>query len=130
MAEQKKTLTECEEKFLEALAGEAKGDFHKAKSLAGYSPNTSLKKIVNSLESEIMEVTKNLLVSYGVKAAHTYNDVLEDKAGMNAREKINTASQILDRIGLVKKEAVEVEVKGATVVLLPPKETVDMDNLL
>lgn len=125
-----KVLTEQQQKFLDALGGEAKGDFRKAKEIAGYSPTTSITSITKLLADEILELTKNMMVLYGPKAAHTYEDILTDKAGMNAREKLNTASQIMDRIGLVKKEQIEVDAKGASIVLLPPKKPVDYDNLL
>lgn len=125
----RRELSEMEVAFLDALMGEAKGDPGKAKKIAGYSQTTRVGTILKQLEEEILELTKGLLLSYGPKAALAYNDVLDDKAGMNAREKINTANQILDRIGLVKTEKIEVETNGNPVVLLPPKTTVDMDNL-
>lgn len=124
-----KELTEQQQLFLDALGGPAKGDFRKAKEMAGYSPGTTINSITKGIADEILELTKNLMVMYGPKAAHTYEDILTDKAGMNAREKLNTANQILDRIGLVKKEVVEVEAKGASIVLLPAKKPVDYDNL-
>lgn len=124
-----KTLTEQEEKFLEALGGPSRGDFAKAKEIAGYSPNHPTRHIIKKLENEIRELTTGLLLQYGPKAAMTYDDVLQDKAGMNAREKINTANQILDRIGVVKTEKLEVESGGAAIVFLPPKKPVDLDNL-
>lgn len=124
-----KELTPQQELFLDALGGAAKGDYRKAKDMAGYSANTTINSITKGLADEILELTKNMMVMYGPKAAHTYEDILTDKAGMNAREKLNTANQILDRIGLVKKEQIEVEAKGASIVLLPAKKPVDYDNL-
>lgn len=129
MSNTKRTLTEQEELFLEALGGAARGDFAKAKQIAGYSPNHPTRLITKALENEIRELTQGLLLTYGPKAAMTYDDVLMDKAGMNAREKINTANQILDRIGVVKTEKVEVDGGAAAVVFLPSKKPVDMDNL-
>ena len=125
----KRVLSDQQQAFLDALAGDAKGDFSLAKKMAGYAPTSNLKNIINELQDEILDLAKGMLVMAGPKAAHTYMDVLTDKAGMNVREKLNTASQIFDRIGLVKKDVVEVETKGASIVLLPAKQPVNMDDL-
>mgnify|MGYP003136548059 CR=1 FL=1 len=50
-----KQLTELQEKFLNALFGEAKGNYAKAMRIAGYAPSTNSHVIVQSLRSEIIE---------------------------------------------------------------------------
>ena len=55
-----KQLTEKQQKFLEVLFEEAKGDPVTAKKLAGYADGVASTQIVNSLTDEIAELTKNL----------------------------------------------------------------------
>ena len=55
-----KQLTELQEKFLDALFGDAKGNYAKAMRLAGYAESTKPHVIVQSLRSEIIDV-QNLL---------------------------------------------------------------------
>ena len=50
-----KQLTELQEKFLDALFGDAKGNYAKAMRLAGYAEATKPHVIVQSLRSEIIE---------------------------------------------------------------------------
>ena len=50
----KRKLTEQQQKFLDALSSEAKGDINIALELAGYQPGAS-NSVVNSLKDEIIE---------------------------------------------------------------------------
>ena len=65
---QKRSLTVSQEKFLDALFGEAKGNPKKAGELAGYSEH-SYPKLVRSLKSEIVSRAEGYLASYSAKAA-------------------------------------------------------------
>ena len=46
---------------------------------------------------------------------------------MGARNSIAAAREILDRIGLVKKEQIEVTNKGGGMFILPPKSVDEME---
>ena len=50
---QKRSLTNTQEKFLDVLFGEAKGNLKKAGELAGYSEH-SYPKVVRNLKQEII----------------------------------------------------------------------------
>ena len=52
---QEKSLTDTQEKFLDALFGEARGNPKKAGELAGYSEH-SYPKVLQSLKSEIVRL--------------------------------------------------------------------------
>lgn len=122
MASPKREYTPEQQKLLDVLAGEAKGDIAKAKVLAGYSPNTSTSRIIESLRDEILQIANDILVSNAPKAALGLAGLLDTPDAMGARNKINTASAILDRVGIVKKEQVEHKVEGAKIFILPPKD--------
>lgn len=127
MAE-KKPLTELQEAFLDALVGEAKGNIREAMRLAGYSEYTKVHEVVNPLREEILERTQMILAMNAPRAAHGMIDVLVDPSAMGARNAVSAASQILDRVGLVKKEQVEVKTDGTAMFILPPKSAVANDE--
>ena len=56
-----KQLNEKQQKFLEVLFDEAKGDILTAKKLAGYSENTPTRNIVDTLKDEIADIFAYLL---------------------------------------------------------------------
>lgn len=119
-----KQLTENQQRFLEVLFDEADGDFVLAKKLAGYSDNTPTRTIVASLEEEIIDATKKYLLQLGPKAASAYNSALVDPTQLGIKEKMAAAGQILDRVGVIKTERVQVEAAGG-LFILPPKESDD-----
>ncbi len=119
-----KTLTEREEKFLEALFGAAKGDPKEAKKLAGYPTNMPVSNIVRRLKEEILEGTHNYLAMNAPSAVVALVQiVLEAGPVIGAKEKIAAAKEILDRAGVVKTEKREVTHTGG-IALLPPKREV------
>ena len=58
-----KNLTEKQQKFLAALFDEAGGDARLAKKMAGYSDETRLSEVVKPLKDEIMEATKEYMLT-------------------------------------------------------------------
>lgn len=111
-------LTEKQQLFLEHLFGEAAGNAHRAKVAAGYSPEYATSALVKSLESEIIERTKQFLAQNGPKAAISIVSLLDDPTQLGANFKLMSAKDILDRIGVTKTEKVDV---GGGVFILPPK---------
>jgi len=116
-----KELTDQQKLFIKCLVGEAKGDPATAKKMAGYAPSSTTSSIINNLRDEILEATNDLLVSNGPKAALGLVGLLDTPDAMGARNKINVANSILDRIGIVKKEQVEHKIEGASIFILPAK---------
>ena len=57
---QKRNLTDMQEKFLDVLFAEAKGNPREAARLAGYSEN-SYSKVIRNLKREITELAENHL---------------------------------------------------------------------
>jgi len=121
---QKRSLTASQEKFLDALFGEAKGNPKKAGELAGYSEH-SYPKIVRNLKSEIVSRAEGYLATYSAKAATKMVDMMdEDGTTPHASIRLEAAKQILDRIGIAKKEKIDINLKAMHgLFILPAKET-------
>ena len=121
----KKSLTDSQEKFLDALFGEAKGNPKKAGELAGYSEN-SYPKVLRNLKSEIVSRAETYLANYSARAATKMVDMLdEDGTTPHASIRMEAAKQILDRVGLAKKEKLDVNVKAMHgLFILHPKDPV------
>ena len=121
----KKSLTEQQESFLDALFGEAKGDPKKAGELAKYSEH-SYPKVLRNLRSEIVLRAENYLATHSAKAATKMVDMLEeDGTTPHASIRMEAAKQILDRIGIAKKEKVDINVKAMHgLFILPSKDAI------
>ena len=114
-------LTERQQKFLSVLFDEANGNIPQAKKLAGYSNSSSTTDIVKGLKDEILEATQLYMARNAPKAAVAMTGALVDPTELGIKEKMLAAKDLLDRIGLVKTERMEVKASGG-VMLLPPKE--------
>ena len=105
---QEKSLTDTQEKFLDALFGEAQGNPRRAGELAGYSEH-SYPKVLRNLKDEIVKRAENYLAIHSAKAATKMVNMLdEDGTTPHASIRMEAAKQILDRIGIVKKDQLDV----------------------
>jgi len=121
---QEKSLTNTQEKFLNALFGEAQGDPKKAGELAGYSSH-SYPKVLRNLKQEIVSRAENYLAVHSARAATKMVNMLdEDGTTPHANIRLEAAKQILDRIGIVKKDQLDINMKAVHgIFILPAKET-------
>ena len=128
---QKKSLTDSQEKFLDVLFGEAKGNPKKAGELAGYSEH-SYPKVVRSLKSEIVSRAEGYLATHSAKVATKMVDMLEeDGTTPHAAIRLEAAKQILDRIGIAKKEKIDINMKAVHgLFILPAKEEIKITEVL
>ena len=108
MPTQKRSLTDSQEKFLDALFGEARGNPKKAGELAGYSEH-SYPKVLRNLKSEIVSRAENYLATHSAKAAtkiaiHTVVEIFSFKnkkpkravmKGIAAKHNNVTAAEVL-----------------------------------
>ena len=120
-------LTEKQQKFLAVLFDEAGGDVLTAKKLAGYSDTYSTTDVVNSLKEEILDSTQSFMARNAPKAAMSMTGALLEPTELGIKEKMMAAKEILDRVGLVKTEKMQVEATGG-VVLMPPKQVIEDDS--
>jgi hypothetical protein len=117
-------LTEKQQKFLDVLFEEARGSLHEAKKLAGYAPDQSTNLLVISLRDEILERTNTYLAQNAPRAAMAMVGALIDPTELGIKEKMQAAKEVMDRVGIIKSEKIQVETSGG-VMILPPKR---MDN--
>jgi hypothetical protein len=114
-------LTEKQSKFLEVLFEQAHGDVVRAKELAGYSENSPTSEIIKGLKDEIMERTQLYMARNAPRAAMSIVSGMVDPTELGLRDKLSAAKDLLDRVGLVKTEKVQVEATNG-LMILPPKE--------
>tara|TARA_R100000935_G_scaffold56310_1_gene87631 strand:+ start:1582 stop:2001 length:420 start_codon:yes stop_codon:yes gene_type:complete len=121
----KKKLTAKQEEFLSNII-ETKGNLKLSAELAGYSGNHY--QVIKSLKHEIVDLASDVLAREAPTAAFKLIEVLQsDKALPQANIKLQAAQTILDRVGLGKKERLEVNhnVQGG-IFILPEKQTIDI----
>ena len=123
---QEKSLTDTQEKFLDALFGEAQGNPKRAGELAGYSEH-SYPKVLRNLKDEIVKRAENYLAIHSAKAATKMVNMLdEDGTKPHASIRMEAAKQILDRIGIVKKDQLDVNMNlKHGMFILPAKDEVE-----
>ena len=120
---QNKELTSQQKTFISFLFGKAQGNPKKAGELAGYAPS-SYPKVVKALKDEIVSQAEYSLALHSAKAVKGLVDAL-DEDGMTpaANIRMEAAKQILDRVGLVKKEKIDINAQVAHgIFILPPKD--------
>ena len=120
---QKRNLTDMQEKFLDVLFAEAKGNPREAARLAGYSEN-SYSKVIRNLKKEITELAENHLSTHSAQAANRLIALLdEDGTTPQAGIRLAAANSILDRVGITKKDQLDINMKAVHgIFILPAKE--------
>ena len=120
---QNKELTSQQKIFINALFGEAEGNPKNAGEIAEYAPS-SYPKVVKALKDEIIERAEYSLALHSAKAVKGLVDALDEDGktpGVNIR--MEAAKQILDRIGLVKKDKIDITAQVAHgIFILPAKD--------
>ena len=121
----KKELTEQQELFLSALFGEANGNPKRAGEIAEYAEG-SYTHVIKSLKSEIINRAENVLAAHSPKAAMGLVSALDADGSMpQANIRVEAAKQILDRVGIAKKEQLDINAKVAHgIFILPAKDNV------
>ena len=123
----KRKLTEKQENFLENVI-ETKGNLKLSAELAGYQGNHY--QVIQSLKQELVDLASDVLAKEAPSAAFKLVDVLTtDKPIPQANVKVQAAQTILDRVGLGKKERLDVNhnVQGG-IFILPEKEAIDITD--
>ena len=126
---QKRNLTDMQEKFLDVLFAEAKGNPREAARLAGYSEN-SYSKVIRNLKKEITELAENHLSTHSAQAANRLITLLdEDGTTPQASIRLAAANSILDRVGIVKKDQIDINMKALHgIFILPAKDGTDKNK--
>ena len=126
---QKRNLTDMQEKFLDALYGEARGNPREAARIAGYSDH-SYPKVVRNLKKEITELAETHLSTHSAKAVNRLITLLdEDGTTPQASIRLAAANSILDRVGLGKKDSLDINMKAMHgIFILPAKDGTNTDK--
>ena len=121
-------LTELQESFLECYYA-SDFDVKKATKKAGIKPGYT-PTLVRSLKKEMLELIEIKLVENAGDAINTMHNILvADTPIPNISTKLEAAKTVLDRIGVTKKERIEVEHKGEIgLFVLPPKQDVQLEE--
>jgi hypothetical protein len=126
---QKRNLTDMQEKFLDVLFGEAKGNPREAARLAGYSEH-SYPKVIRNLKKEITELAETHLSTHSAKAATRLTDLLdEDGTTPHSNIRLAAANSVLDRVGITKKDQLDINMKALHgIFILPAKDNNKKDE--
>jgi hypothetical protein len=119
-----KNLTENQLKFLEALFGPAKGNYVKAKQIAGYADTVATSQVVEPLRDEIALRTRNFISENGPKAVWAMMDIMDNPTDLGSKEKMAVAKDFLDRAGFKASDKVEVT-SNSPLFILPEKKAKD-----
>ena len=123
--EKKRELTEQQQKFLDALAGESRGNIKHALGIAGYA-ETSQSNVINSLKDEIVDVATKILAKSAPMASQKLVEILmSDNPIPQVNAKLQAAQTLLDRVGVAKKDKLDVTHNiQSGIFILPDKEKV------
>ena len=126
---QKRNLTDMQEKFLDVLFGEAKGNPREAARIAGYSEH-SYPKVIRNLKKEITELAETHLSTHSAQAANRLITLLdEDGTTPQASIRLAAANSILDRVGITEKDQLDINMKAVHgVFILPAKDGINKDK--
>ena len=116
-----KTLTEKQQKFLDCLIS-TNGDPKQAAELAGYSGSNHY-QVIAALKDEVIDLATNVLANSAPEAAFKLVEIMNTNRPISQiGNKLQAAQAILDRVGVVKKERLDVNhnVDGG-VFILPAK---------
>jgi hypothetical protein len=120
----KRKLTDKQERFLDELLSNG-GHVKNAVAAAGYKEQ-SRSWLTRSLRDEIIERTRNMLATNSVKAANRIIEGLDADGTVPLNQmdmRLKTAESVLDRVGLGKKQQLEVEGQVMHgIVMLPSKD--------
>ena len=120
----KRKLTEQQQTFLSTLATSAKGDINRALDIAGYK-ETSYYNVIQSLKDEIIDVATKILAKSAPQASQKLVEILNsDDPIPQVNAKLQAAQTLLDRVGVAKRDKLDVTHTATSgIFLLPEKKT-------
>ena len=132
MVKRDNPLTEKQEKLLYYFYSSRGAIAPKeAAERAGYAPG-SVYETIRSLRKEIMELTELMLVESAPKAANTLFTIMESEETIpQASVRNDVAKTILDRVGLGKKDRVEVKGEiNTNLFFIPSKKPLEAEKVI
>jgi len=116
-----RNLSEKQEKLLQLYwnSGCTASPLQLAKE-AGYT-DTSIYGAVRALSKEILKLTEAKLIAHAPAAASVITDAITSSKPLpGIKDRLMASTTLLDRVGLGKRESMQVEVKGGGGVFLIP----------
>ena len=113
-------LSDKQQSFLDNLV-ETRGNAKQAAELAGYK--SSHYHLLKSLKQEVLDITTEILAQSAPKAAFKLLEIMDSNRPIpQANNKLQAAQSVLDRVGVVKTERLDITHKaGGGIFLLPEK---------
>ena len=121
-----RNYTSKQQAFLDALYANSTGDINQAMVSAGYKEGAGSTSLVKSLKNEILEIANLILTRNAPKAANKLVNIMDSDAPVpQANQKLHAAQSLLDRVGLVKENRLQVDhnVTGG-IFVMPAKEEI------
>jgi len=122
-SDKKRKLTEQQQAFLSALATSAKGNIKLALQEAGYA-DSSKYNVIDTLKDEIIDVATKILAKSAPIASQKLVEILEsDDPIPQVNAKLQAAQTLLDRVGISKRDKLDVNHTIASgIFIIPQKE--------
>ena len=119
----KKKLDRYAGKVSRRIVRRSKGNPREAARLAGYSSH-SYPKVIRNLKKEITELAETHLSTHSAQAANRLITLLdEDGTTPQASIRLAAANSILDRVGITKKDQLDINMKALHgIFILPAKD--------
>ena len=121
-----RNYTSKQQAFLDALYANSTGDINQAMVSAGYTEGAGSTALIKSLMNEILEIANLILTRNAPKAANKLVNIMDSDAPIpQANQKLQAAQSLLDRVGLVKENRLQVDhnVTGG-IFVMPAKEEI------
>jgi len=131
MLDKKRNYTDKQESFLNALYDSKTGDIRQAMDVAGYKQDAPSTFLLRSLSDEILEIATFMLTKNAPKAASKIVDIItSDTPIPQVNQKLQAAQTLLDRVGIVKEQKLNVEhnVSGG-IFIMPAKDELDVEAI-
>ena len=121
-----RNLTEKQQAFLDNLITTG-GNPKEAAELAGYSGNYH--QVIKSLREEVIELASDVLARSAPQAAFKLVEIMNtDKPVPQVSNKLQAAQTILDRVGVAKRDRLDVTHKAAGgIFILPEKAPIEVE---
>lgn len=114
-------LTAQEQTFIDALF-ENGGNVMRANITAGYHPTAPTVRGNKTIQDALIEQTRFYLAANAPKAAKKMVGVLDNPTELGTDKLLEASKQILDRVGVIKKEQLEIEANMPNAVLILPQK--------
>jgi len=129
MLDKKRNYTEKQQAFLDAMYDSKTGDVRQAMVEAGYDMKAPSTFLLRSLSNELIEIAQHTLAKNAPRAANKIVDIMVSDAPIpQVNQKLQAAQTLLDRVGVVKEQKMNVEhnVSGG-IFIIPAKEELTIE---